>query len=243
MVKGKLVGYARISSVGQNPERQLQDCKVDKLFLDRCSGKDRSRPQLEALLDYVRDGDVVVVHSMDRLARNLGDLREIVSLLVEKQVEIRFLKEGLVFSGEETPMAQLLLSIMGAFGEFERALIKERQQEGIELAKKRGVYKGRKRKLSAEELERMLELVREGRKKTQIAQELGIRRETVYLYLSRERVSLTSESSKGLVSYSPAQQEPSKEKKKAQEEKEEAKLDKMLGKALQTNDPNQLGFF
>ena len=114
MQKGKTVGYIRVSSFDQNPDRQLKGVETDKLFLDRASGKDRNRPQLEALLDYVRDGDVVVVHSMDRLARNLGDLREIVSFLIGKQVEVRFLKENLIFSGKETPMAQLLLSVMGA---------------------------------------------------------------------------------------------------------------------------------
>ena len=122
---------------------------------------------------------------MDRLARNLGDLREIVSFLIGKQVEVRFLKENLNFSGKETPMAQLLLSVMGAFGEFERAMIRERQMEGIELAKKRGAFKGRKRKLSEEEIKILIEKIEAGERKTEVAKEFGIRRETLYLYLKR----------------------------------------------------------
>ena len=186
MAKGKIVGYVRVSSFGQNPERQLQGVQIDKLFLDRASGKSRNRPELEAMLDYVRDGDVILVHSMDRLARNLADLRGLVSFLVEKkQVEVRFLKEGLVFSGKETPMAELLLSVMGAFGEFERALIKERQMEGIELAKKKKAFKGRKQKLSEEKASELVERAKKGEKKAKLAREFGIRRETLYLYLRR----------------------------------------------------------
>ncbi|MCZ7153678.1 recombinase family protein, partial [Salmonella enterica] len=92
----------------------------------------------EALLSFVREGDTVVVHSMDRLARNLDDLRRLVQKLTQRGVRIEFLKEGLVFTGEDSPMANLMLSVMGAFAEFERALIRERQREGIALAKQRG---------------------------------------------------------------------------------------------------------
>ncbi|STX81494.1 site-specific DNA recombinase; e14 prophage [Legionella busanensis] len=100
--------------------------------------KNTARPQLEALLDYARDGDVIIVHSMDRLARNLDDLRRLVTHLTSQQIKIEFLKEGLTFTGEDSPMSTLLLSVMGAFAEFERSLIKERQMEGIALAKKTG---------------------------------------------------------------------------------------------------------
>jgi DNA invertase Pin-like site-specific DNA recombinase len=108
------------------------------------SGKDTARPELEAIIRYVRDGDTIVVHSMDRLARNLDDLRRLVRELTGKGVKVKFLKENLTFTGEDSPMATLLLSVMGGFAEFERALIRERQREGIALANARGVYRGRK---------------------------------------------------------------------------------------------------
>src|SRR5215212_5142381 len=127
---------------------QLDGIALDKTFLDKASGKDTQRPQLELLLSFVRTGDTVIVHSMDRLARNLDDLRRIVHTLTGKGVQIEFVKEHLAFTGEDSPMASLMLSVMGAFAEFERALIKERQREGISLAKQRGAYRGRKKALS-----------------------------------------------------------------------------------------------
>ena len=105
------------------------------------------------MLAFVRDGDTVVVHSMDRLARNLDDLRRIVQKLTKRGVRIEFVKESLTFTGEDSPMANLMLSVMGAFAEFERALIRERQREGIALAKQRGAYRGRKKSLAAENAE------------------------------------------------------------------------------------------
>ena len=147
-MQGHRIGYVRVSSFDQNPERQLEQTQVSKVFTDKASGKDTQRPQLEALLSFVREGDTVVVHSMDRLARNLDDLRRLVQKLTQRGVRIEFLKEGLVFTGEDSPMANLMLSVMGAFAEFERALIRERQREGIALAKQRGAYRGRKKALS-----------------------------------------------------------------------------------------------
>ncbi len=144
-MQGHRIGYVRVSSFDQNPERQLEETEVSKVFTDKASGKDTQRPQLEALLSFVREGDTVVVHSMDRLARNLDDLRRLVQKLTQRGVRIEFLKEGLVFTGEDSPMANLMLSVMGAFAEFERALIRERQREGIALAKQRGAYRGRKK--------------------------------------------------------------------------------------------------
>jgi DNA invertase Pin-like site-specific DNA recombinase len=119
----KKIGYIRVSSFEQNPERQLESMALDKVFLDKASGKNTQRPELKALLDYVRDGDHVFVHSMDRMARNLDDLRGIVMQLNQRQVAVHFMKEKLTFNGEDAPMSTLLLSIMGAFAEFERALI------------------------------------------------------------------------------------------------------------------------
>ncbi|MFC3909719.1 recombinase family protein [Legionella dresdenensis] len=182
-MSGKRVGYIRVSSFDQNPERQLDGIKLDKTFIDKASGKDVNRPQLEALLAYVRDGDTVVVHSMDRLARNLIDLRNLVNDLTAKDVSVEFIKENLTFSSDNSPMAILLLSVMGAFAEFERALLKERQREGIELAKKRGAYPGRKKILSDEQVQVLKDKIASGAKKAHVASELGISRETLYQYL------------------------------------------------------------
>jgi DNA invertase Pin-like site-specific DNA recombinase len=118
---GQRIGYVRVSSFDQNPERQLEQVQVDKVFTDKASGKDTQRPELERLLAFVREGDTVVVHSMDRLARNLDDLRRLVQKLTQRGVRIEFVKECLTFTGEDSPMANLMLSVMGAFAEFERA--------------------------------------------------------------------------------------------------------------------------
>ena len=121
-MQGHRIGYVRVSTFDQNPERQLEHVQVDKVFTDKASGKDTQRPALDALLTFVREGDTIVVHSMDRLARNLDDLRRLVQKLTQRGVRIEFLKENLTFTGEDSPMANLMLSVMGAFAEFERSL-------------------------------------------------------------------------------------------------------------------------
>src|SRR5713226_7260513 len=151
-MQSQRLGYVRVSGVDQHPDRQLDGLDVDRVFTDHASGKDTQRPQLAALLAFVRDGDTVVVHSMDRLARNLDDLRRTVQTLTQRGVRIEFVKEHLTFTGEDSPMANLMLSVMGAFAEFERALLRERQREGISLAKQRGAYRGRKKSLSANQV-------------------------------------------------------------------------------------------
>ena len=182
-MQGLRIGYIRVSSFNQNPERQLEDIPLDKVFSDQASGKDTQRPQLNALLSFVREGDTVVVHSMDRLARNLDDLRRLVQELTQRSVRIEFIKEHLTFSGEDSPIANLMLSVMGAFAEFERALIRERQREGIALAKQRGAYRGRKKLLSDSEIAEVRRRVMEGEKKSALARKFGISRETLYQYL------------------------------------------------------------
>ena len=162
---------------------KLEGVHLDKLFEDKVSGKDTHRPSLAQLADYVRDGDTVVVHSMDRLARNLEDLRSLVREFTDRGVTIEFVKEGLTFTGEDSPMSKLMLSVMGAFSEFERSLIRERQQEGIELAKQRGAYHGRKPALSAEQIEELRRRVEAGEKKSKLAREFGICRATLYQYI------------------------------------------------------------
>jgi len=180
---GQRIGYIRVSSFDQNPDRQLESVRVARVFTDRASGKDTQRPELERLLAFVREGDTVVVHSMDRLARNLDDLRRVVQGLTTRGVRIEFVKEGLTFTGEDSPMANLMLSVMGAFAEFERALLRERQREGITLAKQRGAYRGRKRSLNAEQIAELKRRIAAGEQKAQVARDFGVSRETVYQYL------------------------------------------------------------
>ena len=139
---GQRVGYLRVSTADQNTDRQLDGIPLDKVFTDHASGKDTKRPELARALDYVREGDSLVVHSMDRLARNLEDLRRVVRELTAKGVRVEFVKEGLTFTGEDSPMNNLLLSLLGAVAEFERSMILERQREGIAIAKAAGKYKG-----------------------------------------------------------------------------------------------------
>ena len=182
-MRGQRIGYVRVSSFDQNPERQLEHIQVDKVFSDKASGKDTQRPELERLLAFVREGDTVVVHSMDRLARNLDDLRRLVQSLTQRGVRIEFVKESLAFTGEDSPMANLMLSVMGAFAEFERALIRERQREGIALARQRGAYRGRKKALAQEQVAELRQRAAAGENKAQLAREFGISRETLYQYL------------------------------------------------------------
>jgi DNA invertase Pin-like site-specific DNA recombinase len=182
-LQGQRIGYVRVSSYDQNPDRQIEALNAARLFIDKTSGKDTQRLQLNAMLSFVREGDTVVVHSMDRLARNLDDLRRLVQGLTQRGIRVEFLKEGLVFTGDDSPMANLMLSVMGAFAEFERALIRDRQREGIVLAKQRGAYRGRKRSLSVDQVADMQRRAGAGEKKAGLAREFGISRETLYQYL------------------------------------------------------------
>jgi len=185
-LQGQRIGYIRVSSFDQNPERQLEHVQVDKVFTDKASGKDTQRPELDTLLAFVREGDTVVVHSMDRLARNLDDLRQLVQKLTKRGVRIEFFKENLTFTGEDSPMANLLLSVMGAFAEFERALIRERQREGIALARQRGAYRGRKKAMSPEQITELRQRISAGEQKSKLAREFGVSRETLYQYLKTD---------------------------------------------------------
>jgi DNA invertase Pin-like site-specific DNA recombinase len=164
----------------------LDGLKLDRKFEDKASGKDLKRPEFEAMMKHVRDGDEIVVHSLDRLARNLCDLLKTVEELNRRGVAIHFVKENMKFEPHQknsNSMAKLTLSMMGAFAEFERALIRERQQEGIELAKQRGAYKGRKKALAPDQAEQVRQRVAAGDKVTHVARDLGITRQTVYQYI------------------------------------------------------------
>ncbi len=182
-MKGQNVGYVRVSILDQNTDRQLDGISLDRIFTEKTLGKDIQRPELEACLKHLRDSDVLHVHSMDRLARNLVDLRKIVKELTSRGVAVQFHKENITFTGEDSPMSQLLLNIMGAFSEFERALIRERQREGIVLAKQRGVYRGRKKSLTPEQIIELQKRVIAGEPKAKVARDFEISRETLYKYL------------------------------------------------------------
>lgn len=185
-MNGQKIGYIRVSSEGQNTERQLEGVELDKCFVDKVSGKSMQRDQLRALIDYAREGDHIFVHSMDRLARNLDDLRQLVRTFCNNGISITFTKESLTFGGDDSPMSNLLLSVMGAFAEFERSLIKERQREGIAIAKKRGVYKGRKQSLTNEQILQLQKRVEARENKASLAREFGISRQTLYEYLKKD---------------------------------------------------------
>jgi DNA invertase Pin-like site-specific DNA recombinase len=153
MSKHQTVAYIRVSSVQQNTDRQLVDVERDKDFIEKVSAKSTERPQLKAMLEHVREGDTVVVHSMDRLARNTKDLLEIVETLKANGVSIKFIKENLAFkAGTDNSMSNLLLTMLGAVAQFERELMLERQREGIEVAKQKGLYKGRKSSIDRENI-------------------------------------------------------------------------------------------
>lgn len=182
---GQRVGYQRVSTVDQQTDRQLDGVELDKVFADKASGKDINRPELGRALDYVRDGDTLVVHSMDRLARSLVDLRRTVDELTQRGVRVQFVKENLTFSSDESdPCAVLMLSVMGAVAEFERSMILERQREGIALAKAAGKYKGRKAALTVEQADELRARLADGESVSGLAREYGISRQTVYNYVS-----------------------------------------------------------
>lgn len=180
---GQRVGYKRVSTTDQNPARQLDGVQIDKCFEDQASGKDTQRPQLQAALTYCREGDTLVAHSMCRLARSLVDLRAIVGELTKRGVSVEFVKENLRFTGDDSPMAVLLLSVIGAVAEFERSMILERQREGIAIAKAAGKYKGRKPLLNPAQVNEVRRRALLGERKTSLAAEFHVSRETLYSYL------------------------------------------------------------
>lgn len=201
---GQRIAYVRVSTVEQNPARQLAAVGgCDLVFTEKQSGKNiGDRPQLAALIRHVRPGDVVVVASMDRLARSVIDLNTIVQQITgnpddhteadpRKGASIEFLKERLVFApGDSDPMAMFQLNMMGAFAQFERELIRQRQREGIEAAKRRGVYKGRPRTLDSAAIKAVRNEALEGKPKAQIARDYGISRATLYRYLETPQLPL-----------------------------------------------------
>lgn len=185
MAAGQNVGYRRVSTTDQTTARQLDGITLDRVFEDKASGGSTDRPGLAACLAHLRAEDTLIVHSMDRLARNLDDLRRLVRDLNAKGIKVTFIKESLTFTGEDSPMSNLLLSMLGAVAEFERALIRERQREGIAVAKTKGIYTGRKPALNAEQVASLKAQISGGAKISVLAREFGVSRETIYQYQRR----------------------------------------------------------
>ena len=195
------IGYRRVSTLDQSTARQLDGVPLDKVFEDKASGKDTARPELQAALEWAREGDRLIIHSMDRLARNLSDLRQIVGSLTSRGVAVEFVKENMTFTNESTPMAQFMLNIMGAFAELERSMIRERQKEGVTLAKKAGRYHGRAPAIRQGngKLETMEQMATEAEragvapKVAEMARAAGVSRQTVYTWLARRAASKIEE--------------------------------------------------
>ena len=178
------IGYVRVSTADQNTARQLVGVEVEKMFTDHATGKNQERPALDAALGFLREGDELFVHSMDRLARNLTDLLALVDSLTTKGVTVTFIHEHLTFTGDDSPMSRLLLSVMGSVAEFERAHARERQAEGIAAAKARGVYKGRKPALTRAQALEIAARVKAGETKAALAREYGVSRDALYRNLN-----------------------------------------------------------
>lgn len=181
-----IFNYIRVSTELQNTDRQLLNIACDREYMDKLSGKDMNRPQLQAMLDNIRSGDLIQVHSMDRLARNVKDLLSIIETIVSKGAIIKFMKENLTFSNNEKadPFQKLMLTMLGAISEFERNLILERQREGIAIAKQKGKYKGTTKKLNDEDIANIKDLAANNKMTmVDIAKKYNITRQSVYNYI------------------------------------------------------------
>ena len=165
--------------------RRTKGLQADKIFVDKQSSKDIVRPELQKMLNFVCKGDVFVVHSLDRLARNHADLLTMVQELTGRGVSVRFIHEKLDFDADKqsSSMAKLMLSMVGAFAEFERSMIKCRQADGIALAKARDVYKGRQRSVTDAQIEEIRSMMEMGVPLSAAARKVGISRTTAYKYL------------------------------------------------------------
>jgi len=180
MAKGQIVGYIRVSSVGQNTARQLDGVTLDKTFTDKCSGSTTNRPALAAMMDHVREGDTVMVHEISRLARNTSDLLTLVKKLNGKGVTVTFVKEAMTFTADNTnPMSQMMLTIIGAVSSFELAMINERRAEGQQKARDAGKHMGRTAKLSQAQIA-VIKSRAATENKTDLAEEFGVSRATLY---------------------------------------------------------------
>lgn len=188
-MNGQQVGYIRVSTADQHADRQLEGIPLDKVFEDALTGSTRERPGLAACLEYLREGDSLHVHSIDRLARNLLHLQQVVGELTGRGVSVVFHKERMTFDARVVePMQRLMFQLLGAFAEFERTLIRERQKEGIAAARARGRHLGRPRRVEGALLEELLAKLAAGGKPAELAKTYGIPRTTLYGY--RKRLTL-----------------------------------------------------
>ena len=179
---GQTVGYVRVSTTDQNPARQLEAIgQVDRLFAEKISARTTDRPQLQAMLAYVRSGDVVKVKSPDRLARSTTDLLALVNQLKSKDIQVESIDQPAL--NTDSPQGEFMLTILGAVAQLERATIKERQAEGIALARARGVY-DRTPKLSPDQIELARRRIADGVTKSKVARDLGVSRQTLYTALA-----------------------------------------------------------
>ena len=176
-----IFNYLRVSSILQNTERQLLDVPCDRVYEDKLSGKDTNRPQFQLMMSNLRSGDIVNVHSLDRVGRNTKDILEIVETIKEIGATIKFHKENLTFDGSKNDLySDLMLTILSGFATFERNIILERQREGIEIAKQKGKYKGGKQKFDVEQKNRIKELVEEGVSISSVCRTMNCSRPTIY---------------------------------------------------------------
>ena len=184
------IAYKRVSTNDgtQNTERQFyNDDSFDKIFEDHASGKDMNRPALQEMIAFCREGDVVSVWDLSRLGRTLKGVIDTISLLNGKGVSVHFVKENLSFTAnDDNPIAQLQLHILSAVYQFERTVLLSRQREGIQVAKAKGKYKGRKPTLSGEERMVLVDKHKNGARVSDLAREYGLTRSTIYAYLKAE---------------------------------------------------------
>lgn len=179
------IGYIRVSSVDQKTDRQLDGIQLDEVFEEKVSAATTKRPVLKECMRFLRKGDMLHVHSIDRLARNLADLLSLLNNLVERGVSVKFHKENLTFTGEDNPFQTLQLQIIGAVAQFEREIIRERQREGIAKAQAKGTHCGRRPKLSKAQVAEIKERIEKGEEKKLLAKEYGISRQTLYRVIKR----------------------------------------------------------
>jgi len=179
------IGYIRVSSADQNTARQLDGIELDLIYEEKISGATTARPELQALLKAVTTGDVVHVHSMDRLARSLYDLHKIVGEINAKGATVKFHKEAKEYNGVFSAQDELFLQVLGAFSQYERSIIRERQAEGIAKAKASGVYAkhGKKPSINDNLVAELKRRVAAGEPKARVAKELGISRDSLYRLL------------------------------------------------------------
>lgn len=177
-----IIGYARVSSTGQSLDVQLEKLKdCDKIYQEKKSGRTDKRDQLQLALDYVRDGDVFVITKLDRLGRSTRDLLNIVNKLEDKGIQLRVLDQNI---DTGTPAGKLMFTMLGAIAEFENDLRKERQADGIALAKSRGIHLGRKPVLSKEQIDELKQKRTEGTKIKDLMTEYQISKASVYRLMS-----------------------------------------------------------